>query len=167
MRALLHFDGGSRGNPGPAAYGCVLSLEGEDHEEVVAQCIGVETNNVAEYRGLIAGLERARDLGVTWLGVRGDSKLVIMQARGAWQVKSADLRPLHARAVKLALSFEHVHFEHVRREHNSAADKLVNDALDGHPVASVERVSPSPSPYAELRTTLQRALDLIDALEAR
>ena len=130
MKARLFTDGGSRGNPGPAAYGFVL--ESEDGQVLAAEgeAIGVATNNVAEYRGLIAGLERAVENGVAELEVVSDSELLVKQMRGEYKVKNEKLRGLVAEAHDLADRLEKVTYTAVRREHNELADKLVNDALD-------------------------------------
>lgn len=128
--AVLYFDGGSRGNPGPAGYGFVL--ERPDGETLAADgnTIGTATNNVAEYQGLIAGMRRATELGIRQLKVFGDSKLVIEQMKGAWRVRAEGLRALHLEARALARAFESVSFEHVRRAGNAEADRLANVAMD-------------------------------------
>ncbi len=128
--AVLHFDGGSRGNPGPAAYGFVLDRPNGEPLAAAGEGIGMATNNVAEYRGLIEGMRRAAELGVRRLTVHGDSKLVIEQMKGAWRVRAEGLRALHDEARGIARSFESVRFEHVRRGGNAEADRLVNVALD-------------------------------------
>jgi ribonuclease HI len=130
VKAKLSTDGGSRGNPGPAAYGYVL--ESDDGHVLAAhgETIGVATNNVAEYRGLIAGLERALDAGVTELEVVSDSELLVKQMRGEYKVKKETLRELVAEAHDLADRLEKVTYTAVRREHNELADRLVNEALD-------------------------------------
>ncbi len=130
MRARLSTDGGARGNPGPAAYGYVL--EGEDDSLLAAHgaTIGVATNNVAEYRALIAGLEKALELGVTDLDVVSDSELMVKQMRGEYKVKNEALRELSLRAARLARELRSVRYRAVRREHNELADRLVNEALD-------------------------------------
>jgi ribonuclease HI len=128
--AVLHFDGGSRGNPGPAAYGFVLDRPNGETLAAAGEAIGVATNNVAEYRGLIEGMRRAGEFGVRRLTVHGDSKLVIEQMKGAWRVRAEGLRALHDEARGIARSFESVRFEHVRRGGNAEADRLVNVALD-------------------------------------
>jgi ribonuclease H / adenosylcobalamin/alpha-ribazole phosphatase len=126
----LFTDGGARGNPGPAAYGYVL----EDAEgNVVAahgEAIGIATNNVAEYSALIAGLEKARELGLGDLEVVSDSELMVKQMRGEYKVKNEALRELSLRAAALARSLGSVRYTAVRREHNKLADQLVNEALD-------------------------------------
>jgi len=129
----VFFDGGSRGNPGPAAIGAVVidtTLAPPMAIAEVSETIGVTTNNVAEYRALIAGLEAARALGARSVSVRGDSKLVIEQVTGRWRVKQPHLQPLRARVCELLEEFEAVDLEHVRRERNRDADALVNAALD-------------------------------------
>jgi probable phosphoglycerate mutase len=128
---VVFIDGGSRGNPGPAGYGVRVerpdgSLITEFHES-----IGVATNNVAEYRGLLAGLEWARANGYRDVRVRSDSLLLVQQMLGRYRVKHPGLQPLHARARLLAHDIGRVIFEHVRRELNSHADRLANAAMDG------------------------------------
>jgi ribonuclease HI len=131
VKARLSTDGGARGNPGPAAYGYVL----EDADGTVlaeqGERIGRATNNVAEYRALIAGLERAAELGVTELEVASDSELMVRQMQGRYKVKNAALRDLWERASRLERRVGRVRYTAVRREHNARADRLVNDALDG------------------------------------
>ena len=127
----LHADGAARGNPGPAAYGFVL--DSPDGAEIAAsgEAIGEATNNVAEYRGLIAGLERALALGVTHLETRMDSELVVRQMTGEYRVKHPGLIPLHQRAKQATARLGAVTFRAVRREENARADGLVNATLDG------------------------------------
>jgi ribonuclease HI len=125
-----NIDGGSRGNPGPAAYGVVVR---DGKGEIVARLkkyIGSNTNNVAEYFGLIAALDYAQTHGIRALRVESDSELLVKQMRGQYKVKSADLRPLFERAKKMAQMFESFRIEHVYREQNKEADALVNQALD-------------------------------------
>jgi len=125
-----NIDGGSRGNPGPAAYGVVIR---DEKGEVVARLkkyIGQNTNNVAEYFGLIAALDYAQTHGVRALRVHSDSELLVKQMRGQYKVKSGDLRPLHERAKKMSASFESFRIDHVYREQNREADALANQALD-------------------------------------
>jgi ribonuclease H / adenosylcobalamin/alpha-ribazole phosphatase len=131
VRAKLSTDGGARGNPGPAAFAYVL--EGDDGTVLAAhgETIGVATNNVAEYRGLIAGLEKARELGVQQLDVISDSELMVKQMLGEYRVKNEALRELSLRAGRLAREIGSVTYTAVRREHNELADRLVNEALDG------------------------------------
>jgi ribonuclease HI len=125
-------DGGSRGNPGPAASGAVLFDESGAVLREVGTYLGVATNNVAEWTGLLTGLEAALDLGVDDLAVRLDSELVVKQISGAYRVKNERLIPLHAKAKVLLRKFAHVDVRHVRRKENAAADALVNQVLDAH-----------------------------------
>ena len=130
MKAKLSTDGGSRGNPGPAAFAYVL--EAEDGHVLAAhgETIGVATNNVAEYRGLVAGLAKAVELGVDELEVVSDSELLVKQMRGEYKVKNAALRELVDEAESLEDKLGRVAYTAVRREHNELADHLVNEALD-------------------------------------
>ena len=131
MRVTLYADGGARGNPGPAAGGAVLL--GEDGRVLAerGEYLGTATNNVAEYTGLIVGLEEAKRLGtVTMLDVRMDSLLVVQQMRGIWKIKHPGLRPLAIRAGALLAEFPQRTIEHVPRELNHLADAVVNRILD-------------------------------------
>jgi probable phosphoglycerate mutase len=130
LRARLFTDGGSRGNPGPAAYGYVLEAEDGTVLAAEGEAIGVATNNVAEYRALLAGLERAIEAGFDELAVVSDSELLVKQMRGEYKVKNAALRELWDEAQSLVDRFERVAFSAVRREENELADRLVNEALD-------------------------------------
>ncbi|MGA2392243.1 MAG: ribonuclease HI family protein [Candidatus Lustribacter sp.] len=132
MKATLFADGGSRGNPGPAASGAVLFGEDGQVLREVGTYLGVATNNVAEWTGLLTGLEAALDMGIDELAVRLDSELVVKQISGAYRVKSEGLIPLHAKAKALLRQFAHVDVRHVRRKQNAAADALVNQVLDAH-----------------------------------
>jgi ribonuclease HI len=130
---LVFADGGARGNPGPAAIGAVVldpSTTPPTRLASVSERIGSATNNVAEYKALIAGLEAARAFAPRAVHVRADSKLVIEQLAGRWKVKQAHLKPLHAHARALLDAFEEVELQHVPREQNADADALVNAALD-------------------------------------
>jgi len=130
VKVVLHVDGGARGNPGPAAIGVVVSdAEGRLLEEV-AEAIGETTNNVAEYRALLRGLERAHALGADEVEVVGDSELVAKQVTGQYKVKHAGLKPLHAQALQALAGFARWHVRTVPRAQNAAADALVNAALD-------------------------------------
>ena len=126
-----NIDGGARGNPGPAAYGFVLRDGGGATVAAAGKYIGHATNNVAEYRGLIGALDAAQERGVRRLRVESDSELLVRQMQGRYKVKSADLKPLYERALKMSRGFEHFEIAHVRREQNREADRLVNEALDG------------------------------------
>ena len=130
MKARLSTDGGARGNPGPAAYGYVLETDDGTVLDARGETIGVATNNVAEYRGLIAGLEKALEVGVTELEVVSDSELVVRQMTGDYKVKKDTLRELWAEATHLAGKLDRVRYTAVRREHNELADRLLNEALD-------------------------------------
>jgi ribonuclease HI len=130
VKARLFTDGGSRGNPGPAAAAYVLEAEDGTVLAAHGEAIGVATNNAAEYRALVAGLEQARDLGVDELEVVSDSELVVKQMRGEYKVKKAELRELSLRAGELAREIGAVRYTAVRREQNELADRLVNDVLD-------------------------------------
>ena len=131
MKVVIEADGGSRGNPGPAGYGAVVWTE--DRSTVLAeakQAIGRATNNVAEYRGLIAGLADAVKVGATEAAVFLDSKLLVEQMSGRWRVKHPDLAELHAQARKLASRFGRISYTWIPRERNSYADRLANEAMD-------------------------------------
>jgi ribonuclease HI len=130
LRAKLSTDGGARGNPGPAAYGYVLEADDGTVLAAHGETIGIATNNVAEYSALIAGLEKALELGVTDLDVVSDSELMVKQMRGEYKVKNEALRQLSQRATRCARELGSVHYRAVRREHNELADRLVNEALD-------------------------------------
>jgi ribonuclease HI len=130
VRARLFTDGGARGNPGPAAYAFVLEDEAGTVVEAWGEAIGVATNNVAEYSGLVEGLRRAVDAGVTELEVISDSELMVKQMRGEYRVKNAALKELSLEAARLAGRIGAVTYSAVRREHNELADRLVNEALD-------------------------------------
>lgn len=129
----IYADGGARGNPGPAAIGAVVTdstTEPPTRLGTVSERIGVATNNVAEYRAVIAGLQAARPYHARVVHVRADSLLVIRQLEGVWRVKQPHLRPLHAEAKALLGDYEVVDLAHVPREQNTDADLLVNAALD-------------------------------------
>ena len=130
MKAKLFTDGGARGNPGPAAAAYVLEAEGGEVLASHGEAIGVATNNVAEYSALLAGLERARDLGVTELEVVSDSELMVKQMRGEYRIRNEALGELAAQAGRIARAIGHVSYTAVRREQNTLADRLVNDTLD-------------------------------------
>jgi ribonuclease HI len=133
VRARLSTDGGSRGNPGPAAYGYVLETDDGTVLDARGEAIGVATNNVAEYRGLLAGLASALERGIEELEVVSDSELLVKQMRGEYKVKSPSLRELVDEAEFLARKLRRVRYTAVRREHNELADRLVNEALDSAP----------------------------------
>ena len=130
MKATLWTDGGARGNPGPAAYGYVLETEDGTVLAAHGEAIGEATNNVAEYRALVAGLEKAVELAVDEVEVVSDSELLVKQMRGEYKVKNEALRELWEEATRLARQPRSVRYTAVRREHNELADRLVNEALD-------------------------------------
>ncbi len=130
MKATLFTDGGARGNPGPAAYGYVLEADDGTLLAAHGERIGVATNNVAEYRALIAGLEKALELGLDEVGVVSDSELLVKQMTGEYRVKNEALQKLNSEASRVARRIGEVSYTAVRREHNELADRLVNEALD-------------------------------------
>jgi ribonuclease HI len=130
-KLVVNVDGGARGNPGPAAVGVVVQAPGGEVLEERGERIGRATNNVAEYRALLLGIERAAELGAGKLELVGDSELVVRQVKGEYKVKDATLRELHAEVKRALRVFESWSIRHVRREQNAEADRLVNRALDG------------------------------------
>jgi ribonuclease H / adenosylcobalamin/alpha-ribazole phosphatase len=130
VRARLSTDGGARGNPGPAAFGYVLEAGEGTVLAAHGERIGVATNNVAEYRALIAGLEKALELGLDEVEVVSDSELLVKQMTGEYRVKNEALKELSLEAERLARRIGDVSYTAVRREHNELADRLVNEALD-------------------------------------
>ena len=130
MRATLYTDGGSRGNPGPAASAFVLEAENGTVLHAHGETIGVATNNVAEYRALVAGLAQAVEAGIAELEVVSDSELLVKQMRGEYRIKNRALQELSLEAARLARQIGQVTYRAVRREHNELADQLVNEALD-------------------------------------
>ena len=130
MRARLFTDGGARGNPGPAAAAYVLEADDGTMLAAHGQAIGVATNNVAEYRALVAGLAKALELGVGELEVVSDSELLVKQMTGEYRVKNAALMELSLEAARLARALGRVRYRAVRRAENELADRLVNEALD-------------------------------------
>jgi len=130
LKLVVNVDGGARGNPGPAAIAAVVQdADGEVLEER-GERIGKATNNVAEYRALLLGIDRAAALGASELELVGDSELVVKQMRGEYKVKDAGMRELHAEAKRALAGFERWSIRHVRRAQNAEADRLVNEALD-------------------------------------
>lgn len=132
MRLRVNVDGGARGNPGPAAVGVVVRDGSGEVIADAAEPIGTATNNVAEYRALLRGIELAAEHGATEVELFGDSELVVKQVRGEYRVKDVNLKPLHAEARSRLSAFSEWSFDHVRREQNAEADALVNQALDAH-----------------------------------
>jgi ribonuclease HI len=127
--ATAHVDGGARGNPGPAGYGVRITRDNGVVVDLKAS-IGIATNNVAEYNGLLAALQWAVAEGITSLTVNADSELMVKQMLGEYRVKNAGLLPLYEEARRLASRIGRVKFEHVRREQNTDADRLANEAMD-------------------------------------
>jgi ribonuclease HI len=127
---VAYIDGGARGNPGPAGFGVRIETDDGTLVDEYGASIGVTTNNVAEYRGLISALEWARAHGHRALHIRSDSLLLVQQMLGNYKVKNAGLQPLHAKARLLAHELGRDTFEHVRRERNVDADRLANAAMD-------------------------------------
>ena len=130
MKVVVHVDGGARGNPGPAAAAAVVSTRRGEVLDEATVTLGRATNNVAEYRGLLLGLERARALGATEVEVINDSELVAHQINGRYRVKHPDMQPLHAEAIAALRGFVKWTVRPVPRAQNAAADALVNQALD-------------------------------------
>lgn len=147
IRVIVEADGGSRGNPGPAGYGAVV-MDAETGEVLAERkaSIGIDTNNVAEYNGLIAGLQAAQEVGASEVSVRMDSKLVIEQMSGRWQVKHPSMRPLARQASQLAGSFERIDFTWIPRLQNKHADRLANEAMDAAAATSARTSSPTSAP---------------------
>jgi ribonuclease HI len=130
LKLVLHVDGGARGNPGPAAIGVVVSEPGGEVVDELAERIGPATNNVAEYRAVLRGLERARELHATEVEIVGDSELVARQLAGAYRVKHPALKPLYEQALAALRGFDSWSIRNVPRAENAGADALVNAALD-------------------------------------
>jgi ribonuclease HI len=131
VKLVVYVDGGARGNPGPAAVAAVLSEPGGQVLDEATETIGEATNNVAEYRALLLGLERARVLGADEIEVVGDSELIVKQVQGLYKVKHPAMRPLHADARRALAAFSSWSIRAVPRAQNVRADELVNAALDG------------------------------------
>jgi ribonuclease HI len=131
MKVVVHVDGGSRGNPGPAAAASVVSTPAGETLDEASELLGAVTNNVAEYRALLLGLSRARALGATDVEVVNDSELIAKQVRGLYKVKHAAMRPLHREAITALQGFDAWKIRTVPRAQNADADALVNAALDG------------------------------------
>ena len=149
-RLTLEFDGGSRGNPGPAGIGVVIRAEDGTPIYTLGRCIGRATNNVAEYRALITAMEQALALGARRILVRGDSELIIKQMTGVYRVKHPDMKSLFDQAKALKSQFDEVKIEHNLRNKNELADKLVNLSLDRKcDVTDVDAPESRPSPLDE------------------
>jgi len=141
---IAHSDGGARGNPGPAGYGVVIQDEKGQKVAALSQYLGHQTNNFAEYQGLIAALEYAIEHGHKALKVISDSELLVRQIKGIYKVKNATLQELHGRAKELISQLEWFSIDHALREHNREADDLANQAMD----KGTGRVARAPSPAA-------------------
>jgi len=131
VKVVVHVDGGSRGNPGPAAGAAVIATTDGELLAQASELLGVVTNNVAEYRGLLLGVRRARELGATEVELINDSELIAKQLSGLYKVKHPDMRPLHAEALAMLRGFDDWSIRSVPRAQNEQADALVNAALDG------------------------------------
>ncbi len=154
---IAHSDGGARGNPGPAGYGVVIQDQAGRKVAGLSQYLGHQTNNFAEYRGLIAALEYAIEHGQKALKVVSDSELLVRQIKGIYKVKNATLQELHARAKQLIAQLEWFSINHALREHNRDADELANQAMDkgtGH-VASAPSPAAVPAAPRELEGVVQ------------
>ena len=144
---IAHIDGGSRGNPGPAAYAVVVSTAGGAHVASLSQFLGHATNNIAEYEGLLAALSYALEHNHRRLKIITDSELMARQINGQYKVKNANLKVLYDRARTLIAKFDAFRIEHVRREHNREADRLANEAMD----AASKHKKPQPAPSADTK----------------
>ena len=130
-KLTIFTDGAARGNPGPAAIGVVIKDEKGKNVAAISRCLGATTNNQAEYRGIIAALEKALSLGARQVAVYSDSELMVKQINGQYRIKNAALQPLYAEVVKLTGRLDSFKISHICREQNSEADALANKALDG------------------------------------
>jgi ribonuclease HI len=130
VKAVVHVDGGARGNPGPAAAAAIVTTPDGTVLDEATELLGEQTNNVAEYRALLLGLRRARELGATEVEVVNDSELIAKQVNGEYKVKHPAMRPLHAEALAALSAFERWRVRTVPRAQNAGADALVNQALD-------------------------------------
>jgi ribonuclease HI len=137
MKVIVHVDGGARGNPGPAAGACVITTPSGELLGEHTQLLGTVTNNVAEYRALLLGLERARELGASEVEVVGDSELIAKQVQGVYKVKHESMKPLHRQALEALAGFDSFSIRTVPRAQNARADALVNAALDQARAASL------------------------------
>ena len=162
-------DGGSRGNPGPAAYAYVIKRAGEPDIEEMGY-LGQTTNNIAEYTGLVKALEHARELGGRKLIVNSDSELMVKQLNGQYKVKNEGLRPLYQQAVALRKQFDAVTIKHIYRDQNSQADALCNEAMDNPhdskprvamEVVAIHHAEPKAKPPSLAATPLMRSLEIL------
>ncbi len=132
MKVVVHVDGGARGNPGPAAAGAIVSSPAGEVLDEASQFLGRATNNVAEYRGLLLGLDRAKALGATEVELVNDSELIAYQVSGRYKVKHPDMKPLFHAAMEKLRGFDGWSIKPVKRAQNADADALVNQCLDAH-----------------------------------
>jgi ribonuclease HI len=130
-KLVVNVDGGARGNPGPAAIAAIVREPSGETIESRGETIGRATNNVAEYRALLLGIELAAARGASEVELVGDSELIVRQVKGEYKVKDATMKELHAEVKRALAGFDGWSIRHVRREHNADADRLVNEALDG------------------------------------
>jgi ribonuclease HI len=164
LELTIHIDGAARGNPGPAAYACVFTNDGEVILEEKGH-LGTATNNVAEYTALVKALEKAAELRATSVNIRSDSELLVKQMNGQYRVKNEQLLPLYQEANRLARQFDSVQIAHVFREQNREADRLCNEALDEaarspHKMR-VARNPAAPAPQADWNGTVAQAERLL------
>jgi ribonuclease HI len=146
---VAHSDGGARGNPGPAGYGVVIEDESGHKVAELSEYLGYQTNNFAEYQGLIAALEYALQQGPKALKLISDSELLVRQIKGIYKVKNSTLKDLHTRAKELIAQLEWFSIGHALREHNRDADRLANEAMD----KGTTRVARAPSPAKSIQPT--------------
>lgn len=165
LEIVAHVDGGSRGNPGPAAYAVVVDSSNGTRLASLSKYLGHTTNNVAEYQGLLAALDYALEHNYRRLKIISDSELMARQINGQYKVKNPNLKILHDRARALIAQLDAFHIEHVRREHNKDADRLANEAMDAAAgeKAAQPRVA-SPKHFRATATYHQGILELDDAL---
>jgi ribonuclease HI len=156
---VAHSDGGARGNPGPAGYGVVIKDESGRKVAALSEYLGHQTNNFAEYQGLIAALEYALKHGPKALKLISDSELLVRQIKGIYKVKNATLQDLHARAKELIKQLDWFSIGHALREHNQEADRLANEAMDRGMGRSVERVASGDPPARVLARSLPQELE--------
>ena len=156
---VAHSDGGARGNPGPAGYGVVIKDESGRKVAALSEYLGHQTNNFAEYQGLIAALEYTLKHGPKALKLISDSELLVRQIKGIYKVKNATLQDLHARAKELIKQLDWFSIGHALREHNQEADRLANEAMDRGMGRSVERVASGDPPARVLARSLPQELE--------
>ena len=153
---IAHSDGGARGNPGPAGYGVVIKDESGKKVAALSEYLGHQTNNFAEYQGLIAALEYALQHGPKALKLVSDSELLVRQIKGIYKVKNPTLQDLHGRAKELIAQLDWFHIGHALREHNQEADRLANEAMDKGMGRSVAR---APSPAQPTQPQMQQEFE--------